>query len=309
MKKPNKILHKLLCPGTGVVLLSVPVAAGLLVYTFLAAGEDNPIAYLAYVVSAYSLTVVCVNGLPLLKKVIAWGKNIPYVRRYREDRPFRLRLSLYFSLVINLLYAGVNAVSGLFYHSPWFGSLGAYYTILSAMRCLLVRYARKNGFGEDKQAEWKRYRLCGVMLTAMNIALAGVVVLVLRQNELSIRRVFNLRNGGLHLLHYGNGCCQCVSVSKVPQLGDVRSPGHQFDGGFGFHAVAGNGNAVPVRRGRRIPPNHAGRYRRDGIRLCGGNGDFHDRPLHHPAEKGSRFRQIRAALGRQSALDRWIFCK
>lgn len=183
MKKPNKILHKLLCPGTGVVLLSVPVAAGLLVYTFLAAGEDNPIAYLAYMVSAYSLTVVCVNGLPLLKKVIAWGKNIPYVRRYREDLPFRLRLSLYFSLVINLLYAGVNAVSGLFYHSPWFGSLGAYYTILSAMRCLLVRYARKNGFGEDKQAEWKRYRLCGVMLMVMNIALAGVVVLVLRQNR------------------------------------------------------------------------------------------------------------------------------
>lgn len=45
MKKLKRILHRLLFPGTWVVLLSVPVAAGLLVYTFLAAGEDSPIAY------------------------------------------------------------------------------------------------------------------------------------------------------------------------------------------------------------------------------------------------------------------------
>lgn len=69
MKKLKRILHRLLFPGTWVVLLSVPVAAGLLVYTFLAAGEDSPIAYPAYVVSAYSLTVVCVNFIPLLKKM------------------------------------------------------------------------------------------------------------------------------------------------------------------------------------------------------------------------------------------------
>ena len=115
MKKLKRILHRLLFPGTWVVLLSVPVAAGLLVYTFLVAEEDSPIAYPAYVVSAYSLTVVCVNFIPLLKKWGWWVEQLPFMNRYRRDLPFKLKISLYFSLAINLLYGGVNAFSGIYY--------------------------------------------------------------------------------------------------------------------------------------------------------------------------------------------------
>ena len=147
MKKLKRILHRLLFPGTWVVLLSVPVAAGLLVYTFLVAEEDSPIAYPAYVISAYSLTVVCVNFIPLLKKWGRWAKQLPFMNRYRQDLPFKLKISLYFSLAINLLYAGVNAFSGIYYGSPWFGSLAAYYILLSLMRATLAWYSRKNGFG------------------------------------------------------------------------------------------------------------------------------------------------------------------
>ena len=141
MKKLKRILNRLLFPGTWVVLLSVPVAAGLLVYTFLVAEEDSPIAYPAYVVSAYSLTVVCVNFIPLLKKWGRWAKQLPFMNRYRRDLPFKLKISLYFSLAINLLYAGVNAFSGIYYGSPWFGSLAAYYILLSLMRATLAWYS------------------------------------------------------------------------------------------------------------------------------------------------------------------------
>ena len=44
------------------VLLSVPVGFGLLAYAFLVAGEDTPIATVSYVLSAYSLVVVCANA-------------------------------------------------------------------------------------------------------------------------------------------------------------------------------------------------------------------------------------------------------
>lgn len=183
MKKLKRILHRLLFPGTWVVLLSVPVAAGLLVYTFLVAEEDSPIAYPAYVISAYSLTVVCVNFIPLLKKWGRWVEQLPFMNRYRRDLPFKLKISLYLSLAINLLYAGVNAFSGIYYGSPWFGSLAAYYILLSLMRATLAWYSRKNGFEGNKAAQWKRYRRCGALLMVMNIALAGVVVLVVYQNE------------------------------------------------------------------------------------------------------------------------------
>lgn len=109
--------------------------------------------------------------------------QLPFVGRYLADLPFKLKISLYLSFAINLVYAGVNAFSGIYYGSPWFGSLAAYYIFLSVMRLLLIRYAHRHGFGENKAAEWKRYLACGIILMAMNIALAGVVILVLRQNR------------------------------------------------------------------------------------------------------------------------------
>ena len=183
MKKFQKILHRLLHPGAAVVVLVALAGAGLLVYSFGFAEKDSPVSYVSYVVSAYALLVVCFNLAPLLGKANRRVRQNRYIRQYLEDASFQTKVSLYTLLVINLLYAGVNAVSGLYYRSPWFGSLAAYYILLSGMRFSLVRYARHHGFGENKAAQWKRYRLCGLLLTLTNIALAGVVILVIHQNR------------------------------------------------------------------------------------------------------------------------------
>ena len=68
MEKLKKLLDRLLFPGTAVVVLSVPVAAALLAYTFLVAGEDSPIAYPSYVFSAYSLMIVCAGAVPFFRR-------------------------------------------------------------------------------------------------------------------------------------------------------------------------------------------------------------------------------------------------
>lgn len=183
MKKFQKILHRLLHPGAAVVIISVLAGAGLLIYSFVFAEEHSPVTYVSYAVSAYALLVVCVNLAPLLGKANRRVRQNRYVHQYLEDASFQTKVSLYTLLVINLLYAGVNAFSGLYYRSPWFGSLAAYYILLSGMRFSLVRYARRHGFGENKAAQWKRYRLCGLLLTLTNIALAGVVILVIHQNR------------------------------------------------------------------------------------------------------------------------------
>lgn len=181
MAKWKKLFHKLLFPGAAVVILSIPVGFGLLAYTFLVAGEDSPIAYVSYVLSAYSLTVVCANALPLIRKGNQWVANLPLVNRFFQDIPYKTRMVLHVSLGVNALYAVFNGVSGLYYGSPWFGTLAAYYLLLSVMRFLLVRTAHRQGFEENKPVQWKRYRVCGAMLIPMNVALAGVVVLTLRQ--------------------------------------------------------------------------------------------------------------------------------
>ena len=51
------------------------------------------------------------------------------------------------------------------------------------MRFLLLRHSNRNAFGENLVSELKQYRLCGVILMLMNIALSGVVILVIRKNE------------------------------------------------------------------------------------------------------------------------------
>lgn len=57
MGRIKQILNKLLFPGIAIVLTSVPIAAALLTYTFLYEEEYSPVAYVSYVISAYSLTI------------------------------------------------------------------------------------------------------------------------------------------------------------------------------------------------------------------------------------------------------------
>ena len=138
MEKLKKLLDRLLFPGAAVVVLSVPVAAALLAYTFLVAGEDSPIAYPSYVFSAYSLVIVCASAVPLFQAGKRWAMQNRYVRRYLKDIPFKTSLSLHLSLAVNLLYAGMNGFSGFFYRSVWFATLAVYYLFLAVMRFLLV---------------------------------------------------------------------------------------------------------------------------------------------------------------------------
>ena len=67
-------------------------------YTFLAAGEDTPIAYVSYAVSSYALVILCANLVPIFQKGRRQVCKNPYIRRYMEDISFKLRFSLHCSL-------------------------------------------------------------------------------------------------------------------------------------------------------------------------------------------------------------------
>lgn len=179
MERFKQILNRLLFPGIAVVLISVPVAAALLVYVFVNGQEYSPIAYVAYVESAYSLMIVCAAIIKMPKDGVrsALHKN-PFVHRYLTDMPFRAHISLYVSLGINLIFAVMKLYYGVRYRSVWFGTLAVYYLLLAVMRFLLLRHVNQSGIGKNLKAEWKHYRWCGMILMLMNTALLGVVILV-----------------------------------------------------------------------------------------------------------------------------------
>ncbi len=184
MERFKKILNKILFPRLALVILSVPVAAALLIDTFLYEEEYSPIAYLSYLLSAYSLMIVCARMTRIPKESIkaALHRNA-YIHRYLTDIPFKTHAALYLSLGLNLIFVAMKLFYGIRYQSVWFGTLAVYYVMLAVMRFLLLNHVNHSGIGRNITAEWRRYRWCGIILLLMNIVLLGVVILVVKKNE------------------------------------------------------------------------------------------------------------------------------
>ncbi len=185
----NRFRKAFCLPPVPTLLISVPAYA-LVIYAL--AGEDvEPvITYTAYFLSAYALiiTVTGITGVvrfvrqgidrhPLVRKML----GLPMVSKYLKEATFRAEASLYQGFLINLLYAGIKLLSGILYSSVWFVMLSVYYILLALMRASLLHYVRKDG--KNMVSEWRRYRLCGIILLFMNVALTGIVILVVHKNS------------------------------------------------------------------------------------------------------------------------------
>ena len=183
----RKKLIKLLYPPVWMTIILALICTAALIYTFVGGYEEHALAYVTYLLSFYTLSVIvirCVKTIPNKyrnAKEKVYSK--PVGRRYMTDMKFRTRISLFGSLVVNLLYVAVNVASGFLYGTAWFFVLAFYYTILAVMRFLLVRFVNRVGIGNDKIKELRRSRLCGVILLTINLALSGAVLMILYRNK------------------------------------------------------------------------------------------------------------------------------
>ena len=179
----KKVMKKILFPGKAIMISLAIVSAVMLTCIFAFDFKYNAIAHLSYVVSAYTMIVLCLVVYRQVKKsiVMVEGKN-EYVNRYLNDLSFRTHVSLYLSLTINVVYAVVKFFSG-FIIIP-FGLAASPSTISvwpSCVSCCL-RHAHKNAFGKDLVGEYKKYRICGAVLVVLNLALTGMVILIVVKN-------------------------------------------------------------------------------------------------------------------------------
>lgn len=183
MEQFKKLLLKLLFPHKAVIILSVPIATLLLIYAFAYENANSVVSYIAYVFSAYALTIVCVKAPVLLKKMKEAKNKNRYITLYQSDAQLRVKISLYSSVAFNILYALLQLFSGFHFHSIWFYALAGYYTLLAVMRFFLLKDARKIVAGENKFYEYLLYRLCGVLLLLMNLTLGVIVFYIVWQNR------------------------------------------------------------------------------------------------------------------------------
>ena len=183
MKKLKQIFNKLFFPHSVIVIFLVPIAAGMLIYAFLANTPIPAVQYVSYILSAYSLITLCARIPFYVKKVKAVKESNEYAARYFSDVALRVKISLYGSFVTNTLYAALQFALGVINQSVWFYALAGYYFLLAVIRFFLLRETRKIMLGKNQVREYRQYRLCGIVLLMMDIALSVIAFYIVCQNR------------------------------------------------------------------------------------------------------------------------------
>ena len=179
----KKLGKALLFPHIAIMILLVPIATVLLVGSMVFVGTESVIAYISYVLAAYTLTVWCFKIPYLIKFLKTFKDENKYARKWQDDTRLRVNVSLYGSLAWNALYGLFQLWLGFYHHTFWFYSLGAYYICLGVMRFFLVRHTSKYAPGEKMQTELKKYRTCGCVFLVMNLALALIIFFMVYWNR------------------------------------------------------------------------------------------------------------------------------
>lgn len=193
MKKLLQILLKFFRPHFVLILLLTPLSIGYMIFIFSTHRETTIPGYISHALSAYTLTVIIVNmqeisarirwlihesGPGSKTKALIYGNK--YGNLYMSDKAYRAKVALYAALSMNILFAVLRLLSGIYYASFWYGADAIFYILLSTANFLLLRFIRKDDGGID--AEYRLYRFCGFFLFAIGIALIGLVVQIVYQN-------------------------------------------------------------------------------------------------------------------------------
>ncbi len=112
------------------MLLLTLASALLLAWVFAFGHEDHALAYFAYVLSAYTLVVLCLAGYRQGKRHCRREKQNRHVNRYLNDALFRTHVSLYTSFGGECHLCHCQICFGHSFPLFWFGSIAVYYFAL-----------------------------------------------------------------------------------------------------------------------------------------------------------------------------------
>ena len=179
----KKIGKALLFPHIAVLIVLLPIAVALLVYSMVVLGTEAILSYISYVIAAYTLTIWCVRIPTIIKFVKEFKSGNKYAQMWFSDARLRVNVSLYGSLIWNAVYGIFQLWLGYYHGTFWFYSLGAYYICLGVMRFGLVRHTRKYAPGEKMYTELIKYRATGWIFLVMNLALSVMIFFMVYWNR------------------------------------------------------------------------------------------------------------------------------
>lgn len=172
----KKLALRLLFPHPAVLAFFAATAAALLICCALTLPAAAPLSILSYALSFIALVLVCLR----VPRIIAWVRRFRQENRcwlrYRTDVKLRMNISLWSAFAFNAVYAVFQLCLGLWHRSAFFGAMSGYYLLLAVMRLLLARNVRSRTPEDDKAAQWRLYRFCGLGLLAMTLTLSVFIL-------------------------------------------------------------------------------------------------------------------------------------
>lgn len=172
----KKFAKALLFPNWAVIVALIPLSIILLVGSMAFLGLQSILTYVSYLVASYTLMVLCLK-IPNLIRIFKTFKNKnKFLKKWKEDARFRVKVSLYSSLAWNNLYGVFQIFLGFYYRTFWYSSFGVYYICLGVMRFSLFLHTKKYSQGENVKTELIKYRACGWVFLLINLALIPIIV-------------------------------------------------------------------------------------------------------------------------------------
>ena len=178
MEKFKKIGKALLFPHVALVILLSIASIAALVIAFLVLPDNAVVNYASYVLSAYTLTVVCFRIPAIIKWVKRFTETNKLASSLKHDAHLRIKVSLLGSMAFNAFYALFQLGLGIYNHSVWFYALAGYYFLLAFLRVFMLNHTLKFKPGEKEFRELLIYRMCGIGLVITNLALVIIIAYV-----------------------------------------------------------------------------------------------------------------------------------
>lgn len=135
-----------------------------------------------FIYSIYALTRL----IPGIKaRILEKAKTHPFANNLLTSYGFRTVAFSVLSFVINIGFAVFNAVLGVITLSYWYAIFACYYIFLSVLRGVILvgsYQAKKRAAGDETVYavyKLKLYRMCGIFLLILELALAAAVSLMI----------------------------------------------------------------------------------------------------------------------------------
>lgn len=178
-------IKKIFNPKDYIVVIGLFIIIFSLIYLIVFDGFGTPISYFLYLLMSYSLIIICIKVYIIVKtKFDRFINNNKYLIKYKYDHKLRYRISLFSSLLCNVLYVLFKLITGIVFKSIWFISFAFYYLLLVILRTNIGEYEiRKKNTLKD---EYKKYRNTAVILLFTIVILTIIILIIVNQKIMNI---------------------------------------------------------------------------------------------------------------------------